>query len=57
MMPANTTATNTETTREHMLARISLLSDEMDANDEENRAMQTEIDALYEKIDATEAAA
>jgi chaperonin cofactor prefoldin len=40
------------TTKEEMEARISLLSDEMDANDEENRAMQAEIDALYAKIDA-----
>lgn len=39
-------------TKEEMEARISLLSDEVDANDEENRAMQAEIDALYAKIDA-----
>lgn len=35
-----------------MKARIDLLADEMDANDEENRFMQIEIDALYAKIDA-----
>jgi len=35
-----------------MLTRISLLSDEMDANDEENKQMQSEIDTLYAKIDA-----
>jgi len=38
-------------TKEQMEERISLLSDEMDANDEENRMMQAEIDALYAKID------
>ena len=41
-----------EMTKEEMLARIALLSDEMDCNDEENRAMQSEIDRLYQKIDA-----
>ncbi|WP_157643312.1 hypothetical protein [Burkholderia ubonensis] len=39
-------------TKEQMLARISLLSDEIDANEEENREMQTEIDGLYARIDA-----
>lgn len=39
-------------TKEEMEERIRVLSDEMDANDEENRAMQAEIDALYAKIDA-----
>lgn len=34
-----------------MEARISLLSDEMDANEEENRTMQAEINALYKQID------
>lgn len=38
-------------TREQMEARISLLSDEMDANEEENRTMQAEINALYKQID------
>lgn len=56
-MSANTAATNTEMTREEMLARISLLSDEMDANDEENRMMQAEIESLYAKLDAMKAAA
>jgi hypothetical protein len=35
-----------------MEARISLLADEMDHNDEENQDMQKEIDGLYKKIDA-----
>lgn len=39
-------------TKEEMEERIRVLSDEMDASDEENRAMQAEIDALYAKIDA-----
>ena len=38
-------------TKEAMQARIRLLSDEMDANDEENRMMQAEIDNLYAMID------
>lgn len=38
--------------KEEMEERIRVLSDEIDANDEENRAMQAEIDALYAKIDA-----
>ncbi|WP_166721897.1 hypothetical protein [Burkholderia sp. Tr-862] len=40
-------------TKEQMLARISVLSDEMDANEEENRMMQAEIDDLYARLDAT----
>ena len=44
-------------TREEMQARISLLSDEMDGIDEENRAMQTEFDGLYRRADATPAPA
>lgn len=39
-------------TKEEMLARINLLSDEIDANEEENRAMQAEIDSLYARIDS-----
>lgn len=35
------------------LARISLLSDEIDANEEENRFMLKEINELYAKIDAS----
>lgn len=40
-----------------MLNRVKLLADEMDANDEENRDMQNEIDTLYAKIDAAKLAA
>lgn len=39
-------------TKEQMEARISVLSEEIDANDEENRLMQSEIDDLYKRIDA-----
>lgn len=39
-------------TKEQMEALISLLSDEMNANEEENRTMQAEINALHKKIDA-----
>ncbi|HDR9034270.1 TPA: hypothetical protein QDB07_001739 [Burkholderia vietnamiensis] len=39
-------------TKEQVLARISVLSDEMDANEEENRTMQAEIDGLYARLDA-----
>jgi len=39
-------------TKAQLLDRVSMLSDEMDANDEENRAMQSEIDGLYAQIDA-----
>lgn len=35
-------------------ARISVLSDEMDANEEENRMIQREIDELYKQRDALE---
>jgi pyrroloquinoline quinone (PQQ) biosynthesis protein C len=38
-------------TKEEIKERISLLSDEMDANDEENRMMQREIDKLYSMLD------
>jgi uncharacterized protein (DUF2267 family) len=41
-----------EVTKQEMLDRVRVLSDEMDGNDDENRAMQAEIDALYAKIDA-----
>lgn len=41
-----------EMTAQQMQDRIKLLAGEMDANDEENRAMQSEIDTLYAKIDA-----
>lgn len=36
---------------EQMEARISLLSDEIDHNEEENRFMLAEIHELYNKID------
>lgn len=39
-------------TKAEMQARVKLLSDEMDHNEEENRDMQSEIDGLYKKIDA-----
>lgn len=39
-------------TKEQMKARISVLSDEIDANEEENRVMLQEIQDLYERIDA-----
>ncbi len=38
-------------TVEQMKARISLLSSEIDANEEENRAMEAEIESLYKLID------
>lgn len=41
-------------TVESMRERINLLSDEIDANEEENRLMQDEIDGLYEEIDKLE---
>lgn len=44
-------------TEQGMLDRIKLLADEMDANDGENRDMQSEIDTLHGKIDATKIAA
>ncbi len=34
-----------------MRQRIEILSDEIDANEEENRAMQEEIARLYKQID------
>lgn len=39
-------------TKEQMEARISLLSEEIDANEAENRIMQEEIDQLYIRIEA-----
>jgi len=38
-------------TEQQMRDRIKLLADEIDANEEENRVMQSEIDTLYAKID------
>jgi uncharacterized protein YlxW (UPF0749 family) len=46
------TAAKRPMTKAEMQARISLLSDEMDHNEEENRDMQSEINGLYKKIDA-----
>lgn len=37
--------------KKQMLVRINLLSSEIDANEEENKQMQAEIDSLYAKID------
>ena len=42
-------------TKQQMLDRVHLLSDEMDSNEEENRIMQDEIILLYAKIDALKA--
>lgn len=39
-------------TKQQMLERINLLSSEIDANEEENRYMQNEINSLYARIDA-----
>ena len=39
-------------TKQEMKDRISLLGGEIDANEEENRVMQEEINSLYAKIDA-----
>ncbi|MFM5296543.1 hypothetical protein ACEUAI_20150 [Aeromonas veronii] len=38
-------------TKEEMLARISELSDEIDANEQENMLMQDEINELYKALD------
>lgn len=45
---------NTEVsmTKEQIKDRINLLSSEIDANEDENKVMQAEITALYQKIDA-----
>ncbi len=39
-------------TIEQLKERAALLASEMDANDEENRAYQSEIDKIYARIDA-----
>lgn len=44
--------TQSAMTKEQMNERINLLSSEIDANEDENRAMQAEINALYQKLDA-----
>lgn len=41
-----------EMTKQQMLDRVAVLSGEIDANEEENRVMQDEINALYAKLDA-----
>jgi hypothetical protein len=41
-------------TKDEIYARIEALADEMDANDEENRMMQREIDILYEQMSQME---
>jgi hypothetical protein len=43
---------NDDMTKEQMLERIHLLSSEIDANEEESRIMQEEINTLYAKIDS-----
>lgn len=51
-------STNTKVSSvSQMRERIKLLAEEMDANEEENRDMQSEIDSLYAKIDTAEATA
>lgn len=40
-----------EMTKEEMLARINQLSAEIDANEQENNAMENEIEKLYARID------
>lgn len=39
-------------TVEQLKERANLLASEMDANDEENRVYQSEIDKIYARIDA-----
>lgn len=39
-------------TKEQIRARIKLLDEEIIANEDENRFMQEEIDALYKKLEA-----
>jgi pyrroloquinoline quinone (PQQ) biosynthesis protein C len=41
-------------TKEEIEARIEALADEIDANEEENRMMQREIDILYEQLSQME---
>jgi hypothetical protein len=43
-------------TKDEILQRIDLLGDEMDANEEENRVMQDEINDLYDQLDNLEEA-
>lgn len=39
-------------TKQQLLDRISLLTGEIDANEEENRMMQEEVNQLYARVDA-----
>lgn len=41
----------TLSSKEQIQERIKLLSSELEANEEENRVMQAEITALYQKLD------
>jgi pyrroloquinoline quinone (PQQ) biosynthesis protein C len=41
-------------TKDEIYAHIEALADEMDANEEENRMMQREIDILYEQLSQME---
>jgi hypothetical protein len=41
-------------TKEEIESRINLLCDEMDANEEENRMMQDELDNLYSMLSKME---
>lgn len=38
-------------TKEQIEARVRLLEDEIEANEQENRHMQNELDDLYEQLD------
>lgn len=51
--PVNVAGVNPELTKQQMLDRVAVLSDEIDANEEENRKMQEEITTLYASIDAS----
>jgi hypothetical protein len=42
-------------TSEQLAERANVLVPEMDANDDENRVMQAELDSIYAKIDALKA--
>ncbi|MEM0550440.1 MULTISPECIES: hypothetical protein [Aeromonas] len=46
--------TDDNMTKEQILAQINTLSDEIDANEEENRIMQDKIETLYLQLDKLE---
>lgn len=46
--------TNDKMTKEQILAQINTLSDDIDANEEENRIMQDKIEGLYLQLDKLE---